>query len=161
MPHPSPDCIWAESEYDTCLALGYSIDQMCEACKKVGQERLLKAIFPNGPPENVAFIQVDEGPTDEEVVQMRDDTVAAIQQHDATEKQWAEDEESKSIASFDLPSSSFPFDILFLDKESKKIYNEIHVTGPGVMDVAPGHQYNVKESEVHIRFADGTTVRSA
>jgi hypothetical protein len=124
------------------------MDDCCQACKDAGSQAILKALIET------------EGRNAEEQEVWDTPHEAPLLSKEA--KEYAEGHpDAKAVASFDLPAGKFPFDIVFVDKHTKEPYHEIHVTGPGVLDVPPGKQYNVKESEVYIRFADGEIVKSA
>lgn len=67
----------------------------------------------------------------------------------------------KEVAFFDLPAKSFPFDIVFINKDTKETWHEIHVTGPGTVEIPSIKQPGIKNSEVIVRYPDGTVIRSS
>lgn len=158
----SPDCIWAESEHDTCLALGYAQHMCCSACLQVAKERLVEAIFPDGPPEGKST--VDEGteyletgagapPTEAEAEYL-------MNAKDLPEAKILSEEPGdigpKEVASFDLPSSSFPFDLVWIDRESHEVRYKMRVVEPGEFNIP-----NFDNCDVVVSCDDGTVIRSS
>jgi len=93
--------------------------------------------------------------SDEEETRAAEEALDALERGEAKVKSVSD---LKPITSFDLPSTAFPFKIIFIDKDTKETWHEIEVKGPGVVDIPAAKQHGINESLVRIEYPDGTVI---
>lgn len=155
----SPNCTNRHRSGYTCIDLGKGPEECCPNCYAWGADRLLEAIkrLDEKPVTQETLDELKLDMTPEEAEEFMD----SLREDQGYTDISPADVGGAEVASFDLKEASFPFEIVFINKNTKEVWHSIHVTGPGVIDIPPGKQHGIKETEVLLKFPDGSVVKSS